>query len=75
MAWADKPHVVPVEEGTFCPRLGRRRADPDHHACLYCFGGFDEIATGRRARFCDFQPGVDPILFGFPVGTSRDRDG
>ncbi len=57
----------------FCRRLRIRRAIPDHLACPYCFGSAGDVKTGVRARFCDFQPGVDPIVFGFPDGLRRDR--
>lgn len=49
-----------------CPRLSRARGADEHLACLYCFGREEDVSTGVRARYCDYQPGVDPICFGFP---------
>jgi len=38
-----------------------------HKDCPYCFGGETAIGSGDHAKFCDFKPGKDPIVFGFPT--------
>jgi hypothetical protein len=47
----------------------------EHLQCPYCFGRADDVANGQHERFCDFSLGRDPIHFGFPPGTLRDREG
>jgi hypothetical protein len=49
-----------------CPRVGSARGADEHLACPYCFGREAEVGTGERAKFCDYEPGVDPVCFGFP---------
>ena len=39
--------------------------------CPYCFGGDKEVATGDHEKFCDFEPGKDPVSFGFPKDSER----
>lgn len=56
---------------TSCPRIDGARTVEDHLACRYCFGTAAEVATGRRPAFCNYEPGVDPICFGFPETSSR----
>ena len=55
-----------VEEPVvFCRRIRGFRALTMHLSCPYCFGG------DRYESFCDFQPGVDPLHFGFPETHGR----
>lgn len=54
------------------PRIHCRRVDADytaaqHKDCPYCFGRETAIRSGEHAKFCDFKPGQDPIVFGFPT--------
>lgn len=59
------------EELVTCRRLHVDRSVDEHLACPYCFGKAKDVAKGDRACFCDFQPGVDPVCFGFPEGAGR----
>lgn len=54
-----------------CRRLNVTRSVEEHLACAYCFGKEADVAEGRPQRFCDFQPGVDPVCFGFPEQSER----
>jgi hypothetical protein len=58
-----------------CPRLDRARAVEEHVDCPYCFGSPEDVASGRRERFCDFEPGRDPVVFGFPEGSGHISKG
>jgi hypothetical protein len=58
-----------------CRRLNAERSSEEHLACAYCFGKAADVAAGDKARFCDYQPGVDPICFGFPEGSERIERG
>jgi len=60
-------------ERVYCPRLGCGRPVCEHRVCLYCFGTTDQIAAGEHARFCDFEPNHDPVSFGFPEWSFRNR--
>ena len=55
----------------YCLRLGRSRSLREHEACSYCFGDRRAIQIGDRSGFCDFQPGRDPVSFGFPESHGR----
>ena len=58
-----------VAEGpVFCRRLERPLPFREHLDCPYCFGNKADISTAEHACFCDFEPGKDPIHFGFPEG-------
>jgi hypothetical protein len=50
-----------------CRRLLRPLAIAEHLTCSYCFGKQKDVRTGDYRLFCDFEPGKDPIAFGFPV--------
>ena len=54
-----------------CRRLDVERSPEEHLSCAYCFGKVADVAGGEHARFCDYEPGVDPISFGFPDGSER----
>jgi hypothetical protein len=58
-----------------CKRTGVQVAVDEHAHCPYCFGRESEIREGDHQRFCDYRAEVDPIHFGFPQGTLRDRSG
>jgi len=58
-----------------CPRIERLRVLDEHLSCPYCFGHREDVASGERSRFCDFDRARDPVVFGFPENTSRLRDG
>lgn len=58
-----------------CRRTGEQVAVDEHAHCPYCFGCMSEIERGEYRRFCDYRGGVDPIHFGFPADTLRDRSG
>jgi hypothetical protein len=58
-----------------CRRLARLVDLEEHESCPYCFGHRKELLTGRYETFCDWQPGRDPIQFGFPPGTRRELYG
>lgn len=54
-----------------CRRVQRSYEVEEHLRCPYCFGTQDEIRTGDYRCFCNFEPGVDPIAFGFPGTPAR----
>jgi len=58
-------------EQVFCRRLERPLTISEHLDCLYCFGNKTEVRTADHDCFCDFEPGKDPINFGFPEGYGR----
>jgi hypothetical protein len=58
-----------------CRRTGQKVPPEEHEACLYCFGRACDVQTGIHERFCGYEPGKDPVHFGFPPGTSRDLEG
>lgn len=66
---------MPLELSVHCPRLAKDRTAEEHAGCPYCFGKASDVAPGERARFCDFQAGSDPVTFGFPDDTTRNRAG
>ncbi len=73
----DKSTLVPMPrlEQVLCRRIGQPLPVAEHKRCPYCFGHADEIANGQHERFCGYVPGRDPLLFGFPRGTTRDLEG
>jgi hypothetical protein len=54
-----------------CPRTGCMRTIEQHRACPYCFGTVGDILAVDRRRFCDYQPRVDAVCFGFPEAMTR----
>ncbi len=60
-------HIDPAPPAeVFCRRLERALPVGEHTDCPYCFGKKGDVQTTEHARFCDFEPGKDPIQFGFP---------
>ncbi len=56
-----------VGEGKIhCRRVDAVFTVAQHRDCPYCFGAAGDVATGEHKKFCDFKPGQDPIVFGFP---------
>jgi hypothetical protein len=58
-----------------CRRTEARITPEEHARCPYCFGKLDDVRTGRHEAFCGYRPGVDPVHFGFPGDSARDREG
>jgi len=58
-----------------CKRTGVQVPVGEHAHCPYCFGRESEIQQGEHRRFCDYRGDTDPIHFGFPNDTLRDRSG
>jgi hypothetical protein len=58
-----------------CRRTNQDYDVEKHTQCPYCFGEEKDVATGDYEAFCDFQPGKDPVSFGFPENTARNRHG
>jgi len=54
-----------------CRRIDRMRELEEHLTCPYCRGRKAAVAHGEHSRFCDYDPEVDPISFGFPERGSR----
>ena len=71
----DKKDVVPMDKLVRCRRTGRDFDLGEHQKCPYCFGHAEEIETGEHEKFCDFEPGRDPVCYGFPGTTSREQRG
>lgn len=60
----------------YCVRNHTSKATEEHLSCPYCFGRKREvIEAGERKLFCDFDPDRDPIVFGFPDGSTRNANG
>lgn len=57
----------------FCRRVQRMLPVTEHSQCVYCYGGIDEIRSQDHERFCDFQSGEDPIVYGFPATHGRHQ--
>lgn len=53
-----------------CRRTGRTLALSEHKSCTYCCGRADDIANGQNERFCNFELGCDPIVFGIAGGAA-----
>jgi len=66
---------MPRLEQVLCRRTGQELPIDEHQLCPYCFGRAQDVANGQYTRFCDFVPGRDPVHFGFPEGTTREREG
>jgi len=58
-----------------CRRLDRLVDLDEHESCPYCFGRREELASGRYEAFCDWQPGRDPVHYGFPPDLRRELFG
>ncbi len=71
----EKEQSPETSEGIWCRRFERKRPLSEHQHCPYCFGREGEIIAGKHQAFCDYRPGVDPLHFGFPEGTSRQEQG
>ena len=54
-----------------CRRLDRPLTVEEHKTCLYCHGTRNDITCSEYAVFCDYEPGKDPVDFGFPEGFGR----
>lgn len=67
--------TTPGDPKVHCARLDRERSVDEHQECPYCFGSAQDVAAGRHAAFCDFEPGADPVVFGFPENTSHVTKG
>jgi len=65
----------PSAEQVHCRRLATLRTVEEHLGCPYCFGKRADVEGGDRGAFCDYQPGVDPVTFGFPENSGRMRNG
>jgi len=57
----------------FCRRLQKRLPEQEHLECPYCYGRVDDVRSKEHERFCDFQPGEDPIVYGFPTTHGRHQ--
>ena len=70
------PEPQPKVTRLRCRRTGQMYTVPQHVRCPYCFGDAKRIEAGAdHGQFCDYEPGVDPVVFGFPPGGTRDRSG
>ncbi len=58
-----------------CRRTGQSYDPCEHVRCPYCFGTESDVAPGDHEKFCDFEPGKDPVSFGFPEDLRRFRRG
>lgn len=67
------PNLGPTE--TFCRRLGQPLSVTEHKSCSYCHGRESDIRSHDHARFCDYDPDKDPLIFGFPDSHGRHQDG
>ncbi len=68
------PRKPAVARGlVFCRRLEKRLPEGEHLECPYCYGRLDDVRSTRHERFCDFQRGEDPIVFGFPATHGRHQ--
>ena len=66
---------LPTVQRVNCHRTGREFELDFHKGCPYCYGDEEQIATGDHSKFCDYKPGVDPVMFGFPGNDSRRTRG
>ena len=64
-----------AERQVYCRRLQINLPVAEHTDCPYCFGKRDEVQDGHHREFCDYDPGKDPINFGFPPDSSRNAHG
>lgn len=67
---ATKTDPAPAEPAppteVYCRRVERALPVTEHVECPYCYGKRQDVQTTRHGQFCDFEPGKDPIHFGFP---------
>ena len=56
-----------------CRRQSTERTLDEHLSCPYCFGTAEDIKSREHARFCDSDPKLDPVVFGFPENFRRYR--
>jgi hypothetical protein len=56
----------PTTSEVYCRRIKRALPIVEHLACSYCFGKERDVKSADYARFCDFEEGKDPVVFGFP---------
>ncbi len=63
--------VEKADEAVYCVRNLVAKPPEEHLECPYCFGLRAQILCGNRSDFCDFDPGSDPVSFGFPEQASR----
>jgi len=68
---APKSLPNPMEARIHCRRVDALYTTAQHRACPYCFGGEGDVLKGDHAAFCDFKPGQDPVVFGFPDDQGR----
>lgn len=73
MKRADLPFADDGSLPVVCRRLHIARTLREHLDCPYCFGTPEDIRSRRHDCFCDFEPGADPLSFGFPDGLRRYR--
>lgn len=60
----------------YCARNRTAKTIDEHLACPYCQGRARLIAEDDgRKRFCSYDPATDPVSYGFPEETSRNRLG
>ncbi|MBK7580527.1 MAG: hypothetical protein IPI67_10015 [Myxococcales bacterium] len=74
----DDPHTKSKVrlETLRCRRTGQMFSADEHARCPYCAASAETIAaSGDYTQFCDYQPNVDPVHFGFPDDTSRNKGG
>jgi len=43
--------------------------------CPYCYGTAADVAGADPQTFCDYDPAVDPVHFGFPGDDTRTLRG
>ena len=66
--------VAAVAGGIHCTRHDRDKPVADLLSCPYCRTRRPTVvAAGDRQVFCDYDAARDPIVFGFPDGSSRYR--
>lgn len=68
---ASQPRVLAVH----CPRLDCQLTVEEHARCLYCHGDIDDVRSGKREIFCNYDPEKDPVSFGFPRASQRQLRG
>lgn len=71
----ERPSEGTDEPVVHCRRTGQDYDAGTHERCPYCFGQSSDVRPGAHGEFCDFDPDKDPVSFGFPPGTTRDREG
>jgi hypothetical protein len=71
----DRADNISSGDRVLCRRLATLRTVEEHLGCPYCFGKRAEVEAGDRSEFCDYQPGVDPVTFGFPENSGRLANG